>query len=93
MVTLTRKSMITGEMNTMTLDTTQEKIDLFFTENDRPLIQDLFPELTVDEREFIQTGSTPEDWNNLSDKELNETTVGMRTKKTKGLGSTRIVLL
>lgn len=85
--------MITGEMNTMTLDTTQEKIDLFFTENDRPLIQDLFPELTVDEREFIQTGSTPEDWNNLSDKELNETTVGMRTKKTKGLGSTRIVLL
>ena len=62
MVTLTRKSMITGEMNTMTLDTTQEKIDLFFTENDRPLIQDLFPELTVDEREFIQTGCTPEDW-------------------------------
>jgi hypothetical protein len=93
MVTLTRKSMITGEMNTMTLDTTQDKIDLFFTENDRPLIQDLFPELTVDEREFIQTGSTPEDWNNLSEKELNETTVGMRTKKTKGLGSTRIVLL
>jgi hypothetical protein len=93
MVTLTRKSMITGEMNTMTLDTTQDKIDLFFTENDRPLIQDLFPELTVDEREFIQTGCTPEDWNNLSEKELNETTVGMRTKKTKGLGSTRIVLL
>jgi hypothetical protein len=93
MVTLTRKSMITGEMNTMTLDTTQDKIDLFFTENDRPLIQDLFPELTVDEREFIQTGSTPEDWNNLSEKELNETTVGMRTKKTKGLGSTRVVLL
>jgi hypothetical protein len=27
-----------------------------------PLIQDVFPELSVDEREFLQSGNTPEDW-------------------------------
>jgi len=29
------------------------------------LIQDVFPHLTPDEREFIQTGITPEDWNEM----------------------------
>jgi hypothetical protein len=29
------------------------------------LIQDVFPNLTADEREFIKTGITPEDWNEM----------------------------
>ena len=62
MITLTKRSMITGKINTMTLNTTAKKLDIFYNTTDRPLIQDLFPELTVDEREFIQTGCTPECW-------------------------------
>jgi hypothetical protein len=27
------------------------------------LIQDAFPMLTVDQREFLMTGATPEEWN------------------------------
>jgi|TARA_B110000444_G_scaffold255936_1_gene291315 hypothetical protein len=52
----------------MDLPTTQEKLDIFFDESQkqtRPLIQDLFSELSEDEREFIQTGATPEEWANV----------------------------
>ena len=31
------------------------------------LIQDAFPDLTADQREFIKTGITAEEWDNLSD--------------------------
>ena len=63
-IRLQRTSLLTGNVNTMDLNTTQEKLDIFFNSpmNERPLIQDLFSELTVDEREFIQTGATPEEW-------------------------------
>lgn len=56
--------MLTGKINTMDLETTQEKLDIFFDgpRDARPLIQDLFSELTTDEREFLQTGATPEEW-------------------------------
>ena len=64
-VRLERTSLLTGNVSTMDLPTTQEKLDLFFDESQkqtRPLIQDLFSELTEDEREFIQTGATPAEW-------------------------------
>jgi hypothetical protein len=60
--------MLTGNTSSMDLNTTQEKIDIFFDESQRytrPFIQDLFSELTQDEREFIQTGATPEEWANI----------------------------
>lgn len=65
MITLQRESMLTGNTSSMELNTTQEKIDIFFDESQkqtRPLIQDLFSELSEDEREFIQTGATPKEW-------------------------------
>jgi len=73
-VRVERKSLLTGNVNTMELPTTQEKLDIFFNspKNERPLIQDLFPELSVDEREFLQTGATPEEWANIELKELKE---------------------
>ena len=67
-VRLERKSLLTGNVSTMDLPTTQEKLDIFFDESQkqpRPLIQDLFSELSEDEREFIQTGATPEEWANV----------------------------
>ena len=62
MIKLERQSMLTGKVNVMTLDTTQEKLNIFFNQTDRPLIQEIFPNLSTDEREFIQTGATPEEW-------------------------------
>ena len=64
MIRVSKESMLTGKVNTMVLETTQEKLDIFFDgpRDARPLIQDLFSELTTDEREFLQTGATPEEW-------------------------------
>ena len=67
-VRLERKSLLTGNVSTMDLPTTQEKLDIFFDESQkqtRPLIQELFSELSEDEREFIQTGATPKEWSDL----------------------------
>lgn len=59
---VTRKSPLTHEINSMDLDITAEQVIRW----DRgELIQDVFPHLTPDEREFIQTGITPEDWNEM----------------------------
>tara|TARA_B100000780_G_scaffold270747_1_gene230907 strand:+ start:484 stop:774 length:291 start_codon:yes stop_codon:yes gene_type:complete len=71
-VRVTQESMLSKEYNTMELVTDIRKINLFYFGTNmssypngrRPLIQDMFPELTVDEREFVQTGCTPSDWEN-----------------------------
>jgi hypothetical protein len=34
---------------------------------ERRLIQDIFPNLTQDEREFIMTGYTPQDWKKMEE--------------------------
>ena len=62
MTTITRKSMISGEINSMELDVTQEQLDLW---QGGKLIQNVFPHLNADEREFIKTGCTPAEWDSL----------------------------
>ncbi len=59
MTTITRKSMISGELNSMELDVTQDQLNLW---QGGELIQDVFPHLNADEREFIKTGITPQEW-------------------------------
>lgn len=59
---LTRTSPISGKKNTMDLDVT---IDQITDWEKGALIQDAMPNLTVDEREFIKTGITSEDWSEL----------------------------
>ena len=61
---VTRTSPFTGIVNTMELDVTQEQIDEL-VEPDRRLVQDIFPELTPMEREFITAGYTQEDWDQM----------------------------
>ena len=46
----------------MELDTTSESLNEYYNGSDR-LVQIIFPKLNVDEREFIMTGYTVEDWN------------------------------
>jgi hypothetical protein len=61
MIKIERKSPKTGKINSMILDTTKELLDEYYAGSDR-LVQDIFPNLNVDEREFIMTGYTVEDW-------------------------------
>lgn len=58
---ITRTSQLTGKTHTLGLPVTKEQMDLFDSPN-RPLIQDIFPDLPREQREFIKTGITPEEW-------------------------------
>ena len=57
-----RKSPLTGKTNWMTLDVTEEQVAEWNNPQRTKLIQDIFPNLTQDEREFIMTGYTIADW-------------------------------
>ena len=62
MIQVTRKSLISGKTNTMSLPITQEHLDIYETVGDI-LIQDAFPNLNAEQREFILSGITPQEWN------------------------------
>ena len=60
---ITRRSPLTGQTNTMDLPVTQEQLDeMALPGYQRRYVQDIFPDLTPAQREFIKTGYTPEDW-------------------------------
>lgn len=63
MLELTKKSILTGKTSTMTLPITQDQLDLY--NNTKINIQDVFPNLDSDQREFIKTGITQEEWDKL----------------------------
>ena len=56
---ITKKSMFSGEWNTMDIPVTQSQIDDW---ESGTLIQDAMPNVSVDDREFLMTGVTPEEW-------------------------------
>ena len=58
-----RKSQYSGNLYTMNLPVTEEQIRKF--ESGQSLIQDIFPDLTPDQREFIKTGIINEEWEEL----------------------------
>lgn len=58
---VTRRNFITGKIHTMDLDITQEQLDEYNSGSGR-LIQNIFPNLTPVEREFLMTGTTEEEW-------------------------------
>ena len=61
---LTKISMFSGCENTMELPISS--VDYFKWHNgESGLIQNAFPNLTPDQREFMMTGATPEEWNEL----------------------------
>ncbi len=57
---ITRISPLSGKVNTLDIPATLEQ---FAAYEAGALIQNAFPNLTPDEREFIKTGITPEEWN------------------------------
>lgn len=59
---VTRKSRATGKRHTLDLPITEEQIAKY---HNGAMVQDAFPNLTADQREFIISGTTAEEWNNL----------------------------
>lgn len=60
---IVRTSQVSGITRSMDLDITEEQMALF--EGGRTPIQDCFPNLSADDREFIKTGITTEEWDTL----------------------------
>lgn len=59
---ITRKSMYSGKVNTMDLPITDEQIARW---ESGTLIQNAFPNLNADQREFLMTGILPEEWDEM----------------------------
>ena len=55
-----RCSNLTGEWHEMDLPITEEALQRY--ENGEGTVQDIFPSLPPEQREFLMTGITPEEW-------------------------------
>lgn len=62
MIQVTRQSVLTKQINTMELPILQEHLDIYDTVGDI-LVQDAFPNLNAEQREFLISGITPQEWN------------------------------
>lgn len=60
---ITRTSKISGVTRTRDLDITEAQLAVFY--EGRTTLQDCFPNLSADDREFIKTGITAEEWEKL----------------------------
>jgi len=64
-----RENIFTGRVRELELDVTQEQLDRW---QNGELIQNVFPHLSVDEREFLMTGIIGEEWNELMEDEVRD---------------------
>jgi hypothetical protein len=63
---VTRTSSLSGKVFTMELDVTQEQLDRFEKRRENgEYVQTIFPHLTSEEREFIMTGISPTEWDEI----------------------------
>ena len=56
---ITRTALISGNINSMSLPITEEQYTAW---EQGTLVQVAMPHLTPDEREFVMSGITPEEW-------------------------------
>jgi hypothetical protein len=68
--TVIRYSLNSDKFNKVIIRLTQEQYDNW--RNKRMLIQDALPHLDEDEREFLMTGYTPDDWEEMYSEDENE---------------------
>ena len=64
----TRTSVVSGITRTQDIPVKQEELNSWVNGS---LIQVAMPQLSVDEREFIMTGITPDEWNAVLSESLN----------------------
>lgn len=62
MTRVTRTSILSGVTSSRQIDVDAGLLKRWEEGIDRRLIQDAFPHLNADDREFIMTGITPEEW-------------------------------
>lgn len=62
MITVTRKSDLTGKVHSLEMNIDPVKWEKWESGEVQEYIQNYFPELSRDEREFILSGSTKEEW-------------------------------
>lgn len=64
MITISRRSPFSGKVNTMTIPLSEDEYakGLHDIGANGMLIQVAFPTLTPDQREFLLTGITPDEW-------------------------------
>lgn len=63
---ITKTSRVSGVENSLDLDITQDQLDRINNRfNTKELIQNIVPNLTPGEREFLMTGITEQEWNQL----------------------------
>lgn len=65
-----KTSIFTGRKASMEINVTPEQIARW--KNSGTCIQEAFPHLTAGEREFLLSGSTPEEWDQLFKEEKDE---------------------
>ena len=65
---ITKTSMFSGNTATREIPVTQAELDDWTSGT---LIQDAMPSLSADDREFLMTGATPEEWNEMFPDEYN----------------------
>ena len=64
---VTKTSAMTGVTHTLDLDITQDQLDEYSNRRNGQgrLIQEIFPNLDENEREFLMTGITGEEWEEM----------------------------
>ena len=63
---ITKTSQLSGLTHTIDIDVTQEQLDRIEARREnRELIQRIVPDLPKELREFLMTGITPEEWNEI----------------------------
>lgn len=60
---IVRISTFSGKENVMDLDVTNEQLNDWL--DNKKCIQDVFPNLLPDEREFLMSGITPAEWDHM----------------------------
>ena len=65
-ITIARKSPFTGKVSQMTLPISEKEFNRRATDwQNGTLIQNAFPMLDAGQREFIKTGITPQEWDEM----------------------------
>lgn len=63
---VTNISQLSGKEHTMELDITEEQMERFYNRRENgEYVQTIFPNLSAPEREFILTGITPTEWEQM----------------------------
>ena len=60
---ITRKSPFSGQTNTREINVTEEQLQKICQNGE--LIQRALPGVSAEDREFIKTGITPQEWNDM----------------------------